>query len=118
MHPTKSILTVAAVTASATGAAANSVGDTAIACSNGSTSYCCSDISSPDSSATGILAGLLNNVHVGANCVPITVQLLATSATQQCTTNTVCCSGKSVNGGATQLGCDARTLRVMKPSDV
>ncbi|RKO98370.1 hypothetical protein CXG81DRAFT_21383 [Caulochytrium protostelioides] len=115
MFAIKTLIAAGVVLGATTGALAGPVaGDTALACGNGSTSYCCSQISSPDSSATGILSGILNNLHVGVNCSPVTVQLLSSTSVSQCSSSLVCCSGSSMSG-KTQLGCDARTQRKMGP---
>ncbi|RKO97167.1 hypothetical protein CAUPRSCDRAFT_11150 [Caulochytrium protostelioides] len=113
MFAIKTLIAAVAVLGATNGALAWS-GSSAISCGNGSTSFCCSDVSSPDSSATGVLSGILNNIHVGVNCSPVTLSLLSSTSVSQCNSNLVCCSGRSMDG-RTQLGCDARTQRKMSP---
>ncbi|RKO95682.1 hypothetical protein CAUPRSCDRAFT_3125, partial [Caulochytrium protostelioides] len=72
-------------------------------CANGGSSFCCSQVHTPDATATGVLAGLLDNIHVGFDCVPVGVQILATGTADQCQANVVCCNGKN-HGAGIQMG--------------
>ncbi|RKO95717.1 hypothetical protein CXG81DRAFT_18398 [Caulochytrium protostelioides] len=88
--------------------------ETETECANGSQSYCCSQVSSPDAAATGVLAGLLENLHVGVDCTPIGLNVLALSNTKQCTTDIICCNGEGLGGGKAQLGCASASRRDMR----
>ncbi|RKP02156.1 hypothetical protein CXG81DRAFT_18128 [Caulochytrium protostelioides] len=88
--------------------------ETSIQCANGSSAYCCNQVSSPDSAATGVLAGLLDNLYVGAACTPISLSLLAAGSTTQCSTDIICCGGKSYLEGKAVLGCQSGSHRNMR----
>ncbi|RKP02157.1 hypothetical protein CXG81DRAFT_18129 [Caulochytrium protostelioides] len=87
-----------------------------IECGNNSAGYCCNQVTSPDAEATGILAGILNNAHIGVDCTPIGVNILAFTGTTQCETSLICCDGESMQKGAVQLGCAASSHRNMRRS--
>ncbi|RKP01201.1 hypothetical protein CXG81DRAFT_18974 [Caulochytrium protostelioides] len=76
-------------------------------CADHQKSYCCTQTVAPDAPGVGILASLLDNLFIGLECTPLNLNLLAIDSTAQCKTNVVCCSGKQIDGGKMQLGCES-----------
>ncbi|RKO97550.1 hypothetical protein CXG81DRAFT_18917 [Caulochytrium protostelioides] len=67
-------------------------------CASNSYMACCEQTIESDAEASGILTGILNNFVIAASCSPISITILATSQTNICNMNIVCCNVAAGSG--------------------